>query len=92
MPSGLVNTFLQKTDVFLSCPRKRTAGIACGPLGKSLNTYRPRGIGVNIGEKVEKSRYIKQVLQLYHKLLYVALRILTAKNGKFYRKLEVDSK
>ena len=61
-------------------------------LGESLNTYRPRGIGVNIGEKVEKSRYIKQVLQLYHKLLYVALRILTAKNGKFYRKLEVDSK
>ena len=92
MSSGLVNTFLQKTDVFLSRPQKRAAGNACGPLGKSLNTCRPRGIGVNIGEKVEKSRYIKQVLQLYHKLLYVALRILTVKNGKFYRKLEVDSK
>lgn len=58
----------------------------------SLNTYHPREIGANIGGIVGKSRDIKSNPQLFLDCLYDSLRILTAKNGKFYRKLHVGLK
>ena len=57
--------------------------------GDWLSTCRPRKIGVNIGEKVEKSRDIKRSSKLFRIILCYSLRNLTAKNGKFYRKFYI---
>ena len=79
-------------EVHKTSPGSDTSGTCFAQAGNSLNTCRPRGIGVNIGEKVEKSRVIKSNPQLFLDCLYDSLRILTAKNGEFYRKLHVGLK
>jgi len=80
---------MYKNPIHLLRIKRRPGTEVPGRLGHFISTCRPREIRACIGEKVEKHRDIKSGSKLFYRLLYHPLRILTAKNGKFYRKLHM---